>query len=71
MSWNSGGRLEHCWNLGVLRFVCVSSRGVGETTISRHWGPFASVLFAVAGERVWGPVGVWMVLRVESDGAMD
>jgi hypothetical protein len=44
VSWNSGGGLEDCWDLGVWRVVCVESGGVGETTSSRHWGPLGCLL---------------------------
>ena len=78
MSWNSGGALESCWDFGVERVVCVESGGEGETTISRHWGPFFCFCFGVDradGERVCVPVGVWMVSGSfswrESVGAMD
>lgn len=45
VSWNSGGALESCCDLGVERVVCVESGGEGEMTISRHWGPFFCFCF--------------------------
>ena len=71
MSWNSGGRLEDRWDLGVRSVVCVESGGVGEMTISRHWGPLDCRVLEASGIRAWLPVGVWMVLLSESEGAMD
>ena len=71
VSWNSGGGLEDCWDLGVWRVVCVEPWGVGETTISRHWGPLGWRLAAASGVSLCEPVGVWMVSWVESKGVMD
>ncbi len=71
VSWNSGGGFEACCDLGVESVLCVEYGGVGETTISRHWGPFACLLLAASGASLCSPVGVCMVSWAESEGDID
>ena len=60
--------MEDWTDLGVWREVCVESEGVGETTISRHWGPLG---FCEVRDSLCVPVGVWMLSWAESEGEMD
>jgi hypothetical protein len=62
---------EDCCDLGVESVLCVVSGGVGDTTSSLHWGPFAVRLLVTSGARVWVPVGVWMGCSGESEGGTD
>ena len=64
---NSEGGSEDCWDLDVWRVVCVESGVVGETTSSRHWGPWDCLFASALGESLCCPVGVSIVSSVAFD----